>query len=324
MADITEIIEESAVQLEIVETGGGQIEVVEGSSTLIEIVETSTNSNDLDIATQINTVVVESLPDNTTVNISIEPSSIVETTITNNIVEITENQVQLNYITQSFATQSIIYNITQSNVVTNPQLSNDQLSSFLSLIFNNATVSLSVSPSTFEKNNPTAVLFTHSVNLGDETLNSATFNSVDVTSSPNGNQSFLVTDSISKTYSTTYNSGTSDSVTKSSTSINPQYFGVNGQTSMDNLSYANVNSFLNIIIQSSDSISQTISPTNQYVYFLSINSNATITDGNGFNNTADFTKTTITVGYANGSSQTLFQYRTSSTKTLTNFTYNIT
>ena len=59
---------------------------------------------------------------------------------------------------------------------------------------------------------------------------------------------------------------------------------------MDNLSYANVNSFLNIIIQSSDSISQTISPINQYVYFLSTNSNATITDGNGFNNTADFTK----------------------------------
>tara|TARA_B100002019_G_scaffold291164_1_gene310569 strand:- start:2115 stop:3089 length:975 start_codon:yes stop_codon:yes gene_type:complete len=324
MADITEIIEESAVQLEIVETGGGQIEVVEGSPTIIEIVETSINSSDLDVSPQINTLVVESEPDNTNINISVDPATVVETTITSNVIEITENQVQLNYISQSFATQSIINNITQSNIVTNPQLTDDQLDSLLSLIFDNATISLVVSPSTFQRNNPTAVSFTFSVNLGDEILNSATFNSVDVTSSPNGSQSFLVTDSISKTYSTTYNSGASDSITKTSTAIDPQYFGISEHESMDNLSYANVNAFLNIIVQSSDSISQTVSPNNQFVYFLSTNSNATITDGNGFNNTADFIKTTITVGYANGSSQTLFQYRTRSTKTLTNFTYNIT
>ena len=63
---------------------------------------------------------------------------------------------------------------------------------------------------------------------------------------------------------------------------------------------------------------------NQYVYFLSTNSNATITDGNGFDNTSDFNKTSITVKYANNNNQTLHQYRTIGTKTLTNFTYNIT
>ena len=93
MADITEIIEESAVQLEIVETGGGQIEVVEGNSTLIEIVETTLESSDLNIAFQTNTVVVESVPDNINIDISIDPSTTIETTTTTNVIEITENQV---------------------------------------------------------------------------------------------------------------------------------------------------------------------------------------------------------------------------------------
>ena len=99
MADITEIIEESAVQLEIVESGGGQIEIVDGDSTIIEIVETTLDSKDLDIATQINTVVVESPADNTIVNISSEEASIIETTITNNVVEIMEHGVA--FISQS-------------------------------------------------------------------------------------------------------------------------------------------------------------------------------------------------------------------------------
>ena len=90
MADITEIIEESAVQLEIVETGGGQLEITGDDSAIIEIVETSVDLDDLDIATQTNTVVVESISDNTTVNITIDDPTTIETTITSNVVEISE------------------------------------------------------------------------------------------------------------------------------------------------------------------------------------------------------------------------------------------
>ncbi len=93
MADITEIIEESAVQLEIVETGGGQLEITGGESSIIEVVETSVNLDDLDIATQTNTVVVESISDNTTVDIKIDDPTIIETTITSNVVEINEISV---------------------------------------------------------------------------------------------------------------------------------------------------------------------------------------------------------------------------------------
>ena len=90
MADITEIIEESAVQLEIVETGGGQLEIVDSDPTVIEIVETLVDANDLDIATQTNTLVVESTSDNTIVDINIDDPTTIETTITSNIVEISE------------------------------------------------------------------------------------------------------------------------------------------------------------------------------------------------------------------------------------------
>ena len=80
MADITEIIEESAVQLEIVDS----------DPTIIEIVETLVDTNDLDIATQVNTLVVESISDNTIVDININDPATIETTITNNVVEISE------------------------------------------------------------------------------------------------------------------------------------------------------------------------------------------------------------------------------------------
>ena len=93
MADITEIIEESAIQLEIVELGGGQVEIIDNGSTQIEIVETTLDSNDLDIATQTNTLVVENTTDNTNIDILVDTSTTIEATTTTNVIEITENQV---------------------------------------------------------------------------------------------------------------------------------------------------------------------------------------------------------------------------------------
>ena len=60
--------------------------------TVIEIVETLVDANDLDIATQTNTLVVESTSDNTIVDINIDDPTTIETTITSNIVEISENK----------------------------------------------------------------------------------------------------------------------------------------------------------------------------------------------------------------------------------------
>ena len=62
MSDVTEIKEEGATQLEIIETGGGTIEIVGEGKTIIEIVENTSSTNDLDISTITNTVVVDSNP----------------------------------------------------------------------------------------------------------------------------------------------------------------------------------------------------------------------------------------------------------------------
>jgi len=93
VADIIEIIEESAVQLEIVEIGSGRLEVVDDSSAIIEILESSADSADTNI------VVVESSSDNTIIEIPGEEPAIIEAIVTNNIVEITENQVLVQNIT---------------------------------------------------------------------------------------------------------------------------------------------------------------------------------------------------------------------------------
>lgn len=101
MADIIEIIEESAVQLEIVEIGSGRLEVADEGSTFIEVIESTVDSTDANI------LVVESLSDNTIIDIPGESASTIDAIVTNNIIEITENQVLIH-------TSSFITNVTQS------------------------------------------------------------------------------------------------------------------------------------------------------------------------------------------------------------------
>ena len=79
MSEVTEIIEEVAVQLEIIETNSGTIEIVGEDKTTIEIVENISSTNDLDISTKINTVVVDSNPsEGTSLNISEDSPTKVE------------------------------------------------------------------------------------------------------------------------------------------------------------------------------------------------------------------------------------------------------
>ncbi len=118
MADITEIIEESAVQLEIVESGGGQIEIVDNGSTQIEIIETTLDSNDLDIATQTNTLVVENTTDSTNIDILVDSLTTVEAINTTNVIEITENQVVFqtgSIFNQFFNSESVSSSISASH-----------------------------------------------------------------------------------------------------------------------------------------------------------------------------------------------------------------
>ena len=383
MGNITEIIEESIVQLEIIEPEGGQIEVVD-NSTKLEIVESgsSLNPTTLDIAPQINTIVVDSINESTTIDISINEPTTVETTIVTTAIDIVEDQVVYqtgsifnnlffpvtssitnNFITQSI-TQSITQNITQSitesqfitqqfegdNIINggflveeggtfSPQFitqsGNDftpsQIEDLLDLIYSNGTVNISASPTSgLEKTKAENINFTFSVTLNDDTISTAIFDSLDVTSNPNGSQLYEnITSTISKTYKVTF---TKDSrvVNKSATATfrDPQYLGVSSIENFNGSTYSNLNSNLTKKLQSGTGMSQALPPgtvTDEFVYFLTKNSNATITDQNGFNNTNDFNKTTITVEFFDGSSQTLTQYRTKNTKTFIEpITYTIT
>ena len=126
MSKITEIVEESVVQLEITEPGGGQIEIID-NSTKLEIVESGSaiNPTTLDISTQINTVVIDSVTENTNIDILVSEPTTVETTTTNNILEITEDQV----VFQTGSIINIVDGLTDSDLKISQTLFANVLSS---------------------------------------------------------------------------------------------------------------------------------------------------------------------------------------------------
>lgn len=126
MAEVTEIVEESAVQLEIVETSGGQIEVVDNSGATIEIVESKSSIDDnLDILTEVNILTIDNPSDNFVVETPSTSNIVVETTITDNIIEITENQV----VFQTGSIINIVDGLTDSDLKISQTLFANVLSS---------------------------------------------------------------------------------------------------------------------------------------------------------------------------------------------------
>lgn len=107
---ITEIIEETPTQLEIIELESGRIEVVAPESTTIEVsFSGSSVSPDLDISTTTEIIAIDSISENTTVNVSENPPTNVEITTESTTLEITERVLLSGSFDLSF-----------SNLVTNP------------------------------------------------------------------------------------------------------------------------------------------------------------------------------------------------------------
>jgi len=103
--------------------------------------------------------------------------------------------------------------------------------------------------------------------------------------------------------------------------------------SLNIANYTAISAALQKVVQSSATISRSLTPNNQYVWFVSTNANASITNngfptivGNWDSTTAFFIKQTISLTFADGSSNgSLTFYRTRQTATLTtaqNFTIN--
>lgn len=209
--------------------------------------------------------------------------------------------------------------------------SGTHVSRLIDLVYEDGTASISRSPSSFEKNlsGGVSVTFTYSSTLNDDTIQSATYNGNDVTSSPNGSDTVTgVTSNVSRAYNVVFLNADgvttrNDNNSTTASAIDPQWSGVSSDTTMNGKTYSQLNSALTKFVSGGTARNITVSPSNEYVYFLSKNSNATIKDGNDFNNTSDFTKSTVTVQYENGTTFTLYQYRSNTTKTLSNFTYKL-
>jgi len=196
--------------------------------------------------------------------------------------------------------------------------SSTHVSRLIALVYEDGTASLSRTPSTFEKNltSGTDITFTYSSVTNDDTIQSATWDGNDVTSTPNGNETFTgVKTTLSKSYNVTFLN--SDGVTtrndnnaQTATALDPQWKGsATSTTGFDGSTYSNLNTNLTKFVQSGFGTSITV-PAGEYGIFISKNAGRDVVEqGTGFALASSaYSENTITVEYEDGTSLQLTQY----------------
>lgn len=224
-------------------------------------------------------------------------------------------------------------------ILTTDDFSTLQVNQLQALVFESGSVTLFDSPGSFEKGVASSTTFTYSATENNSVFVSAEYGPVgsqaDVTSDgPSGGTETITnaTNNVSRKYTVTFShngiEGTPISKTSTFTAIKPQFFGVSTEETFNNASYSTLTTELTKIVQTSGRIpsstgQESFSPTDQFVFFISNTSGLVVKDSNGFPQT-DFTETEISIKLANGTIQTgMFQYRTDTIKTLTNFGYEL-
>lgn len=198
-----------------------------------------------------------------------------------------------------------------------PDFSDSQLNRLKDSVYENLIQTLSVSPTSFEKGVQTNLIFTWNTNKRDDTLNSVLLDGIDKIDEATGvNRTYTLSNQInSRTVSlitgVTRNDVSggvfSDTKTATSTERIPQYYGLIADGDSPILTYLGLQNYTKFISSSSaKSITETY--VNQRLLILSINSNAIILDGNGFNVTSAFVKSTVTMKLANEVDQSITQY----------------
>lgn len=218
-------------------------------------------------------------------------------------------------------------------------LSESQHERVLDLIYINGTSTFSVSPSSGERGVSTSLTVNYNIVSNDDIFGTASINqgigdvSADIdegASTASGGSSV-----VNKSFTLTLNytrQGVAEEETKSATYTAhiPQWRGVSAET--DFTTYAGLNGELTKFVQSSAATSMTISPSDDYIWFVSNKSNAVIKDGNGFTQTigtwgdgvSEFYTKSLSLTLADGSTvETVYLYRTRLTKSFTNLTYTI-
>ena len=198
------------------------------------------------------------------------------------------------------------------------------------LVYKDATASLSLNQSPIEKGLETEIIFSWVITPNDDTFDGFTFDGVAV---PSTSQAFNLTETTTKTLSVDLKR-TKDlsqvaedvnlSVSKTVYFYSPQYVGKLSSVTLEPSSYtvANLNSISDSkYVMSSDTITASGTYSNEFAFFIT-NSNSTVfKDGNDFTlSVGDFNSTTafiikksVTVTLANGSTETMYFYRTRET-----------
>lgn len=223
-----------------------------------------------------------------------------------------------------------------------PDFTDTQLNRLKDSVYEAIVQSISVSPTTFEKGLATNLVYTWNVNRRDDTLNVCTVDSIDTLAEATGiNRTYNVngqvaTKQVFLSTNVTRNDVGGGSFTTNtsatSTAIIPQYYGLIANGDEAPLTYAllnpdpntNIKKWLSAVSAKSVVLGTDLpTPSNQHFFFLSTNANAAILDVNGFNVTPAFTKTTVTMKLADGTDQSITQYKTTLTLNSTGtFTIN--
>jgi hypothetical protein len=221
-------------------------------------------------------------------------------------------------------------------IITTSDFSEDQIGDLQALVFTDPTVSISRSHTSFEKGVPTQITFTYSANVGDDTfisgqiLNNTTTVEEDNVGISGVHITTGILSSVRRKYKAIFTEqGTKTSTLLTSTATTPQYVGVSEDETFDNSTYVNINSELDKFLSTSNFIQSNNAPgnnlanstigfpaVNQYIYFISKNDNLVVYDQTNLpmNMTTEFAQTTISVKLANGTDQTMYQYRSVKTK----------
>lgn len=209
-------------------------------------------------------------------------------------------------------------------------LSDGNIARLKELIYEESSISLNASPSTFEKNltNGVDVTFTYAVSENDDVIQSADFDGTDVSSDPDGSQTFTsLKNSLSKIYSAVLldtNAGENKNLSRTfeAQALTPQFKGSsNSNAGFNGQDYSSLNGALSKILQSSTTTS-IIVPANKYGVFLSTKSGADIIEeGTGFALSSGYIETPITVEFQDGTALNLIQYIIN--KATAEFTYKL-
>jgi hypothetical protein len=218
-------------------------------------------------------------------------------------------------------------------------LSESDYNGIQGLLYTPSVDTLNTNPASGERGVVTEIEVVYSMTTNDDTYLSATINQGIGNVLPNINTGANVvswgTSSVSVTFTlavsyTGYLGFFLKNKVATYNAYTPQFAGVSAE--IDYTLYADINTDLTKYVQSTVAIDKESSPVNEYIWFISTDSNATILDQNNFLQTVGpwndgvsefYTKPLLLTLADNITTSTVYLYRSRNTKTLVNFTYKI-